>query len=326
MKTFVYCAVCIVATYSVMAIWENCFSDENEIQRIAEAGKVLNPPYGAGPLVSIVWYKGSGQLPHKIFATSRDIKNIHHRLEYKTSTSIAKNKAFDLSQEDMLSFVYYSSKKDDYRMRYIPFKIEDGVFYWPYGEDKRLAQILMNKEKWEESFLHIDPSGIKYLGNKKTIREKLGIAEKSKVISQVEKALPERAEMDEHEIELSDTCDLARGNLMALVSFSMQAEAINSILSELNEGELYESLIHAFVELPKHTIKDYGKSIKPEYIRRIEHFNKKYAEEGLDRKEQVELFQVHQNINKQILDELQSRQNDFERILKTNESSGTYME
>ena len=302
-----------------MTILENGFSKEDEVQRIVEADKELHQPYGAGALVSIVWYEGFRDTPYKVFATHREIEDIRYRLEYKGLKSTVKNEALDLSQGDMLSFVYYSNKKDDYRMRYIPFKIEDGVFCWPYGEDKRLAQILMNKEIWDQSLQHSKLRMQRYEDNKKEIREKLGINEKSKMISKIEEALAEKNQKSQHEIELLDTCKKAKRNLLDLVGFSTQAEALQSILLELNEGELSENLVHAFVELPKHTIKDYGKAINPEYITRLKHFSEKYDEEGLDRKEQIELFQVHQKINKQILDELQRRQDDFERTLKPNE-------
>lgn len=319
MKTVVYCAVCIIATYSVMAIWENCFSDEDEVQRIVEAGKGLNHPHRAGQLVSIVWYKGFRRIPHKVFATQREMEDIQTRLEYKTSKSEMNNETLDFSQEDMLSFVYYSNKKDDFQMRYIPFKIEDGIFYWPYGEDKRLAQILINKEIWDQSFFQISQRAQKYEDDKKEIRKKLGIDDKYKMIGQITMTLIEKGQKSQREIELLDTCKKAKRNLLDLVGYYTSEVTLKDILLELNKGELSESLVHAFVELPKPIIEKYSKSIKPEYIMRVEHFNIKYAEEGLDRKEQIELFQVRQKINKQILDELQRRQDDFERLLKTNE-------
>ena len=320
MKTVVCCVACVILTMLVMAFMEDGFSEEGDARRIVEAGKYLNHPHGAGQLVSIVWYKGFQRIPHKVFASSREISDVQCRLEYKTSKTEMKNETLDLSQGDMLTFVYYSNKKDDFRMRYIPFKIEDGIFYWPYGEDKRLAQILMNKETWEESFVYIDPSGENFLAEQNTIRKKLEIDDKQEIINQIEKALTEKDKKSQDEIRLLDTCKQAKRNLLELVSYSMQTEVLNSILLELNDGELRERTVHAFIELPKSMIEKYGKSIKPEYIRRIEDFNKKYDEEGLDHKEQIELFQVHQKINKQILDEVQRRQDDFERILKPKQS------
>ncbi len=57
MKTVAFCIVCVILTMLVMAFLEDGFSEEGDAQRIVEAGKDLNPPFGAGPLVSSVWYK-----------------------------------------------------------------------------------------------------------------------------------------------------------------------------------------------------------------------------------------------------------------------------
>ncbi|MCK5611610.1 hypothetical protein KAR91_57600 [Candidatus Pacearchaeota archaeon] len=321
MKTVVFCIVCIILTILVMVILGNGFSKEDEVQRIVEAGKELNPPYGAGPLVSIVWYKGSGQLPHKIFATSRDIEDIRYRLEYKGAKSTAKNETLDFAQGDRLSFVYYGNDKDKYRVKYVPFKIEDGIFYWPYGEDKKVAQILINKENWEKSFPPTDPSMNNIFDKQKEMWKKPGIADKSKMISKIEETLPERKQMNQDEIKLSDICKKAKRNILDLVGYYTSEVTLNDILLELEKNDMYENLVHSFTELPKSMIEKYGKSIKPEYISRVKHFSKKFYEEGLDRKEQVELFQIRQKINKQIIDELQRRQDDFERVLKINESN-----
>jgi len=55
MKTVVYCAVCVILTILIMTFWGNSFSEKHENQIIVEADRDLNPPFGAGPLVSIVW-------------------------------------------------------------------------------------------------------------------------------------------------------------------------------------------------------------------------------------------------------------------------------
>jgi len=190
----------------------------------------------------------------------------------------------------------------------------------PYGKDKKIARILMNKERWDQPFDRIDPSGGNYLNKKEKVQEKLGIDDKYKEISQIEKSLADKEQKDQHERKLYNTCNLARKNLMAIVSFSVRAEVINDILSELNKNELNESLVHAFVQLPKFIAEDYSKLLQPEYIKMIRQFSEKYDEEGLTREEQVELFQAHQEINKQILDELYRIQDDFEEILQINES------
>ncbi len=175
-----------------MAYTGSSFFKQPNVQRIVEADKDLSRPFGAGPLVSIVWYKGPGQTPHKIFANCRVIKDIRHRLEYKGIKSTEKNKTLDFAQDDILSFVYYSKNKDDYRMAYIPFKIEDGIFYWPYGEDKKVAQMLMNKEKWDQHFFHIGSWGVDYLKEEKVVQEKLGMRGKLKKISQIKNSLAKK--------------------------------------------------------------------------------------------------------------------------------------
>ena len=320
MRIIRYCAVCVILTALIMTFWGNIFSENSEVQTIVKADRDLNPPFGAGPLVSIVWYKALNSKPYKIFSNQRDIKDIHYYLEYKGLKSTAQNKTLDISKENTLAFVYYSNKKNSYRMRYVPFQIVDGVFCWPYGKDKKTAEILMNKERWEQSFDHIDPSGRNYLNKKKKVQEKLGVDAKYKKINQIRRSLADKEQKDQHELKLFNTCDLAKQNLMAIVSFSMQEETLNDILLELNKNELSESIVHAFVQLPKFITEDYSKFVKPEYIKIIRQFSEKYDDEGLSREEQVELFQAHQEINKQILDELQRIQDDFEEILQIKES------
>ena len=100
----------------------------------------------------------------------------------------------------------------------------------------------------------------------------------------------------------------------------MRAEMLNDTLLQLNKNELSESIVHAFVQLPKFLIDDYGTSADPRYISTIRRFKKKYDDEGLNREEQIELFQAHQQLNKQILDELQRKQDNFERILQISNS------
>jgi len=320
MKTVMYFVICVLLTILLMAYLGNSFSKRHEVQRIVEAGKDLSRPFGAGPLVSIVWYKGWGQAPYKIFSDRKDIKDIHYRLKYIGLKSTAKNKVSDFEQRDILAFVYYSNKQDSYRMQYIPFKIDGDTFYWSYGEDKKVAQILMAKETWSPPPGYIDPSVRNYLDKKTEIEEELGIEYKLKKINQIKKSLSEKDQMNQHELEIFKTCDLAEKNLMGIVSLSARAEMLDDILSRLNQDELRESLVHAFVQLPEFIIKDYSKLLKPEYVRAIRQFSEKYDYEGLSREEQVELFHIHQELNGRILDELQRRQDDFERILQINES------
>ncbi len=300
----------------VMTYLGNSFSKKNEVQIIGEADKYLDRPFGAGPLVSIVWYKGSGRAPHKIFSNRREVKDIHYRLEYKGLKSTVGNKTSEFTHENLLAFVYYNNKKSSYRVRHVPFQIKDGVFYWPYGKDKKVAQILMSKEKWGQLFSHTDPSGRKYSNKEKIVQEKLEIDDKYKKINQIKKFLAEKDQMNQHELKLFNTCDLAKENLMKIASFSIRAETLNDILLRLNKNELSESLVHAFAQPPKSIIEDYSKLVKSEYIRGIRQFSEKYDDEGLSRKEQVKLFQAYQELNKQILDELQRRQDELERILQ----------
>jgi hypothetical protein len=85
---------------------------------------------------------------------------------------------------------------------------------------------------------------------------------------------------------------------------------------ELTENEVSEAILHSFVQLPASFLCDYGNIIKPEYVERLRQLGEKYEDEGLSRKEQIELFQIRQNINSKILDELQKRQEDFDKILQ----------
>lgn len=322
MKTLIYCAICIILAVLLTAYLGNSFSKKHEVQRIVEADIDLSPPFGAGPLVSIVWYKDLGRDPHKIFSSHKDIEDIRYRLEYKGLKSIAKSKALDSAQENILAFVYYSNKENSYRMQYVPFQIKDGVFYWPYGRDKKIAQILMNTERWSQTC----PKGKMYLNENKKIEEKFRIDKKYKKISQIKKSLAKKDQMDQHELKLFNTCDLAKKNLMKMVSFYMRAEMLNDTLLQLNKNELSESLVHAFVQLPKFIIEDYSNLIKPEYIRIIRQYSEKYDDKGLNHEEQIELFQTHQKLNKQILGELQRRQDNFERILQINDSQQKLIE
>jgi len=316
MKTVICCAVCVVLTVATMIYLENSFFKKREVQRIVEADKDLSPPFGAGPLVSVVWYKGTKQAPYKIFSYHRDIENIRYRLQYKGAMPTANNQVSDFARENRLAFVYYSDKENSYRMTYIPFRIENDVFYWPYGEDKKIARILMSKEKWDQPFDHIDPSGIEYLSKEKKIEEKLGIEDKNEKINRIRKPLALKDQMEPNELALFETCNSAQQNLEEIVGFSLRAELFNDFLLELNKNELSEKLVHAFVRLPAGVVEDYSGVIKPEFVERIREFSKKYNDEGLNREEQIELFQIHQKINKQILDELQRRQDDIERILR----------
>jgi hypothetical protein len=240
-------------------------------------------------------------------------------MQYKSSESTVKNKISDFTQEDKLAFVYYTDKEDSYWMMYIPFRIEEGVFCWPYGRDKKIARILINKEKWDQSFDYIDPISGKYMNDKKKIEEKLGIEDKNEKINRIRKPLALKDQMEPNELALLETCNSAQQNLEEIVGFSLHAELFNDFLLELNKNELSESLVHAFVRLPAGVAEDYSGVIKPEFVERIREFSKKYADEGLNHEEQIELFQIHQEINKQILDELQRRQRDFERILQITE-------
>ena len=174
----------------------------------------------------------------------------------------------------------------------------------------------MSKEKWGQLFSHTDPSGRKYSNKEKIVQEKLEIDDKYKKINQIKKFLAEKDQMNQHELKLFNTCDLAKENLMKIASFSIRAETLNDILLRLNKNELSESLVHAFAQPPKSIIEDYSKLVKSEYIRGIRQFSEKYDDEGLSRKEQVKLFQAYQELNKQILDELQRRQDELERILQ----------
>ncbi len=132
--------------------------------------------------------------------------------------------------------------------------------------------------------------------------------------------------MNQQELKLFDTCDMAKQNLRELVGFSLRAEALNRFLLKLNKAQLRESLVYAFVQLPGSVIERYSEMVKPEDVMEIKHLGEKYDDEGLSRKEQIELFQLHQKLNKQILDELQRKQDDFERILKTSGSNLDLME
>ena len=316
MKTLIYCAVCVILAVLLTTYLGNSISKKHEVQRIIEAGKDLSPPFGAGPLVSIVWYKNWGRYPHKIFSRHEDMNDISYRLEYKGQKSTAKHKALDSDQENILAFVYYSSKENSYRMQYIPFQIKDDEFYWPYGKDKKIAQILMDKERWDQSW----PQGKMYLNKNKRIEKKFGIAEKFEEINQIRESIVKKGQMNQQDLKLFNTCDSAKQNLMEMSSFYMRAEMLNDTLLQLNKNELSESIVHAFVQLPKFLIDDYGTLADPRYISTIRRFRKKYDDEGLNREEQIELFQAHQQLNKQILDELQRKQDNFERILQISNS------
>ncbi|MCX6827625.1 MAG: hypothetical protein NTV06_10245, partial [candidate division Zixibacteria bacterium] len=130
MKTVICCAVCVVLTVATMIYLENSFFKKREVQRIVEADKDLSPPFGAGPLVSVVWYKGMMWTPYKIFSNYRDIEDIQYRMQYKLSESTVENKTLAFTQEDRLAFVYYTDKEESYWMMYVPFRVEEGVFYW----------------------------------------------------------------------------------------------------------------------------------------------------------------------------------------------------
>ena len=321
MKTVICCTVCVILTVLTMIYLENSFFKKQEVQRIVQADKDLGTPYGAGaePLVSIVWYKGIMRAPYKIFSSHREIEDIYYRMQYKLSESAVKNKTLDFTQEDKLAFVYYSNEENSFWMMYVPFRIEEGVFYWPYGSDKKIARILISKEKWGGLSDYIDPNYIEYLNKEKKIEEKLGIEDKNEKINRIRKPLALKDQMEPSERALLETCNSAQQNLRKIAGFSWTAEVINDFLLELNENELDEKLVHAFVRLPAGVVEDYSGVIKPEFVERIREFSKKYDDEGLNREEQIELFRIHREINKQILDELRRRQQDFERILQITE-------
>lgn len=317
MKTFIYSVVCIIVTGLTMIYVGDRFSKKQEVQRIVEMDKELNPPpYGAGPLVSIVWYKGMLWTPYKIFTNYREIEDIQYRLQYKSLESTVKDKPTDFTHEDKLAFVYYCDKENSFWMMYVPFRIEDNVFYWPYGEDKKIARLLISKEEWNSPFDYIDPSGMTYLSKKREIEEKLSIEEKDEKINRIRKPLALKDHRTPSEASLLETCNSAQQNLSDIVGFFLTAKAIDDMLLELNEKELSEKLVHAFAQVPRFISEDFGNAIKPESVERLRQFGKKYDDEGLNREEQIELFQLRKEINNQILDELQKRQDKFERILR----------
>jgi len=315
MKTIVCCTVCIALTVLLMVDFE-----KEELPQIIEANKDLSPPIGAGPLVSIVWYKGIRRLPYKVFSSYREIQDIHYRLEYRGLKETSQSETWGFGKDDTLAFIYYSNKENSYRMTYFPFRIEGDIFYWPYGEDEKVAQILMSKGIWDEPWEYIDPCGRNYLNRKQELEQELGIYDKLKKIKQAEEILAGKGQLNQNEREFLSSCGLAKENLAKIVDFSIRAPSLNDILSELNERDVSESLIHAFAQLPKFIVEEYSDFVKSEYISAIGQYSEKYDDEGLNREEQIELFKVHQELNKQILDELKKRQDDFEKILQAVES------
>ena len=319
MKTVVYCAICVILTVLITAYWGNSFSEKHENQIIVEADKDLSPPFGAGPLVSIVWYKGNAHNPYKLISNSKHIDDILYRLQYKGNKegSSTVQKPVSPDAKNLLAFVYYRPKEDSYRMRYIPFEIKDNIFYWEYGEDKKVAQILQESEIWNRD-LH-EPSRVidEHLAKEKKAKEKYNIEKKQETINQVKEALADRDETENRDI--LKTCKLANQNLLEIESFAIRQEVLDEITSDLDTDDLKESVIHAFAQVHKWML-DEKYAIDSKHISTIEQFNQKYDDEGLDRDEQLKLFELHQLINKQILDELHRIQDDFEEILQINES------
>jgi hypothetical protein len=256
------------------------------------------------------------QPPYKLFSNYEEIESIQYRLQYKGLKSEVNNNS-DFAHRDLMAFVYYNNEENRYRMRYLPFRIEDGIFYWPYGKDKKVARILLNKEKWDSSF---EKHYLEPLKTKEKDREQFDITTKDEKINQIRKSLAVKDQLQPNERELLDTCELARQNLLAIASFFQNKEVIDRFLLELKEKEVSEAIVHSFVQLPASFISDYGNVISPEYVEQLRQFAEKYEDEGLSREEQIELFQTRQKINVQILDELQRRQKEFESILQTTAS------
>lgn len=326
-KTIICCVICIIITVAITNHLNSSHLDEEPIPVIAEADRHLDPPFGAGPLVSIVWYKGTSRNPYKLISNSRQIDDIHYRLQYKGNKEgiSAIQKPVSSDTKNLLAFVYNRPKEDSYRMRYIRFEIKDNIFYWKYGQDKKVAQILQESEIWNRD-LH-EPSRVidERSAKEKKAKEKYSIENKRKIINQIKKTLPDKDAISDHDKDILNTCKLAKRNILEIVGFATSQEVIDEVISELETNDLKESTIHAFAQVPKWML-DKKNIINPKHIRAIEQLSQRYDNNGLNRDEQRKLFKIHQIINKQILAELLRKQEDFEKILKTNESNQKLIE
>lgn len=322
MKTIINYVACVIITALIVFCLMVYLSEKDQKKQIVEqvtaANRQLTPPYGTeGPLVSIVWYKDMLLVPYKIFSDYRDIGNISYRLSNKGLQSNIDRKAVFNNSEDRLAFVYYSDRENSYRMAYLPFRIEGDIFYWPYGEDKKIARMLLEKERWgvpdyTDPWAHAD----RFSKINKKVEEKLSLKEQNEKIDQIRKPLAVKDTLTAEERSLLETCDAALRNLLEIKSYACGIEGINDLLRELNEMDLWENIVDSFAQIPKSTKENYGPVITPEAAEKIRQFSEKYNEEGLTREEQKELLQIRQEIDKKILDELQRRQEDFNRILQ----------
>lgn len=321
-KTIICCVICIIVAIAIINYLDNRPPEDESIPMFSEANRELNPPYGAGPLVSIVWYKGKTDSPYKLICNSRQIDDIHYRLQYKggKEESSAVQKVVGPDSKNLLAFVYYRPKEDSYRMRYIRFEIKDNIFYWKYGEDKKVAQILLESEIWDID-LHWSSKKVDDRRAKENIaKEKYNLEKKYKIISQIKKTLPDKDMMSDQDRDILNICKSARQNLLQIESLAISQEVFDEVISELETSDLKESTMHAFARVSKWML-ERKDIIDSKYIRALEQLNQKYDDVGLDREEQLKLFEIHQKINEQILTELLKKQDDFERILKINESN-----
>lgn len=326
-KTIICCVICIIITVAITNHLNSSHLDEEPIPVIAEADRHLDPPFGAGPLVSIVWYKGTSRNPYKLISNSRQIDDIHYRLQYKGNKEgiSAIQKPVSSDTKNLLAFVYNRPKEDSYRMRYIRFEIKDNIFYWKYGEDKKVAQILLESEIWNEDLHWSSKRMDNRFVKEEIVKGKYDIARKREAINKIAESLTGKAEINDKEREILNTCQLAKRNILEIVGFATSQEVIDEVISELETNDLKESTIHAFAQVHKWML-DKKNIINPKHIRAIEQLSQRYDNNGLNRDEQRKLFEIHQIINKQILAELLRKQEDFEKILKTNESNQKLIE
>ena len=104
---------------------------------------------------------------------------------------------------------------------------------------------------------------------------------------------------------------MANQNLLEIVGFATTREVLGDVILELETRDMKESIIHAFAQVYKWMLNKKN-VIDPEYISDLEDFNQKYDDVGLNREEQLKLLEIRQEINRQVLDELFKKQDDFE--------------
>ena len=315
-KTIICCVICIISTVVITNHLNSSRSDEQPIPVVSEANRVLDPP-GASPLVSIVWYKGNKYNPYKLISNSKQIDNIHYRLQYKGNKegNLTIHNPISSDAKNLLAFVYYRPKEDSYRMRYIPFEIKDNIFHWKYGEDKKVAQILLESEIWNKDLYWSAKKIDDRLAKEKKAREKYNIENRRKIISQIKKTVPDKNAMSDRDKDILNTCKLASQILFEIESFAVSQEVLDEIVLNFGTIDLPESSVHAYAQIHKWML-DKKNIIDSKHISAIEQLEQKYNDTGLNRDEQRTLFEIHQMINKQVLDDLLKQQNDFERILE----------